>query len=43
MKPTWRDYLDYYWFRFYRRFTRKGRKEQEYIDQAIEKLFGKEN
>lgn len=39
MKITWRDYLDYYWFRFYRRFTPKGRKEQRRIEQALDELF----
>jgi hypothetical protein len=43
MKPTWRDYLSYYWHRFYRQYTPKGRKEQASIDRAINELFGKEN
>lgn len=39
MKPTWRDYLSYYWFKFYRQYTPKGRKEQADIDRAIDELF----
>ena len=37
---TWRDYLAYYWDKFYYRYTPKGRKEQKLTEEWLEFLLG---